>query len=215
MKKITLIILILANFSSRGKGQTFAEWTQQKKTQIKYLEQQIVGLDMYMGYLQKGYNTAREVLSAIANIRMEDFDLHKNYFNTLREINPSIKKYIRIADIISLQQSILNTCKKTVEITKENTWFTFQEASYIQNVFSKLLYEASADINQLVSVITTNNLIMKDDERIVQINHIYDDMLDKHSFVENFSNEVVLLGKQRLNESQDVETSRLLNHLNK
>lgn len=215
MKKAALIILILVSASFRGKSQSFAEWTQQKKTQIKYLKQQIIALEMYMGYVQKGYSTAREGLSAISKITEGDFNLHQDYFNSLREINPIIKKYVRISDIISLRQGILFTCKKTIEITKENTWFTFKEASYIQNVFARLLYEVSEDINQLMSVITANNLIMKDDERIVQITGIYKDMLDKHSFAEDFSNEVILLGMQRSKESQDVETSRLLNDLNK
>ncbi|MBK8310917.1 MAG: hypothetical protein IPL04_08535 [Chitinophagaceae bacterium] len=34
-------------------GQTLAEWTQQKKTQKKYLLQQIVALQVYIGYAKK------------------------------------------------------------------------------------------------------------------------------------------------------------------
>jgi hypothetical protein len=212
MKKITLILLFSLSLY-KGDAQTFAEWTQQKKTQIKYLQQQIVGLQMYTTYLQKGYKILGKGLSAISDIKNADFNLHNNYFNSLKRINPNVKKYFRIADVISLQFRILKTCQKAVQATKENTWFTGNEVSYIQDVFTKILSETSEDINQLMAFITPNIFIMKDDERVMQIDNIYADLLDKQSFTENFSNEIYVLGMQRLKESQDIKISRLLNQV--
>src|SRR6185312_8561740 len=142
MKKITLILLFSISIH-KGRAQTFAEWTQQKKTQIKYLEQQIVGLEVYTTYLHKGYKIVGEGLSVISDIKNGDFNMHNNYFNSLKRINPNLEKYFRIADIISLQLGIQNTCDKAVQNTKENTWFTGSEVTYIQDVFTKLLAEAS------------------------------------------------------------------------
>ena len=212
MKKITLILLFSISIH-KGRAQTFAEWTQQKKTQIKYLEQQIVGLEVYTTYLQKGYKIAGEGLSVISDIKNGDFNMHNNYFNSLKRINPNLEKYFRIADIILLQLRIQNTCHRAVQTIKENTWFTGNEITYIQDFFAKLLAEASEEINQLMAVTTPNNFIMKDDERIVQIDKIYHDMLDNLSFAENFINEIYVLGLQRLRESQDIKLSRLLNQI--
>ena len=212
MKRITLILLFALSLH-RGNAQTFAEWTQQKKTQIKYLKQQIVGLQIYATYLQKGYKIVGEGLSLISDIKNADFNLHNNYFNSLKLINPNVKKYFGIADAISLQIRILNTCKKAIQATKGNSWFTGNEVSYIKDVFTRLLSEASDDINQLMAFITPNYFIMKDDERIMQIDNIYEDMLDKQSFAENYSNEIYVLGMQRLKESQDIKISRLLNQI--
>jgi hypothetical protein len=64
-----------------------------------------------------------------------------------------------------------------------------------------------------MAFITPNYLIMKDDERVVQIDNIYEDMTDKQSFAENFSNEIYVLGMQRLKESQNIKISRLLNQI--
>jgi hypothetical protein len=77
------------------------------------------------------------------------------------------------------------------------------------------LSEATEDINQLITVITPNYFIMKDDERIAQIVHIYDEMLDKQTFAENFRNRVNVLAMQRSRENEDIEASRLLNQMNK
>ena len=213
MKKITLILIVLNHLYSNA--QTLAEWTQQKKTQIKYLQQQIVGLQVYIDYLQNGYKIARKGLAAINYIKDSDFNLHNGYYNSLKVINPNVKKYFRITDIISLQSRIIKTCKLTIRTTKENRWLTSKEIAYIKYVFTKLLSEASDDINQLITVITPNYFIMKDDERIAQIVHIYDEMLDKQTFAENFRNRVNVLAMQRSRESDDIEASRLLNKMNK
>lgn len=212
MKRITLILLFSLSFH-KSNAQTFAEWTQQKKTQIKYLQQQIVGLQIYATYLQKGYKIVGEGLSLISDIKSADFNLNNNYFNSLKLINPNVKKYPGIADVISLQLRILKTCQKAIQATKGNSWFTGNEVSYIQDVFTRLLSEASDDINQLRAFITPNYFIMKDDERVVQIDNIYEDMLDKQSFAEDFSNQIYVLCMQRLKESQDIKVSRLLNQI--
>lgn len=212
MKKITLILLFSISIH-KGRAQTFAEWTQQKKTQIKYLEQQIVGLQIYSTYLKKGYKIIGEGLGVISDLKNADFNLHNNYFNSLKRINPNVKKYFRIADIISIQLGIQNTCNKAVQTAKGNTWITGNEVTYIQDVYAKLLAESSEEINQLTAVMSPNNFIMKDDERILQIDKIYHDMLDNLSFAENFSNGIYVLGVQRLRESQDIKLSRLLNQI--
>jgi hypothetical protein len=214
MKKITVILLLSLNHLC-GNTQTLAEWTQQKKTQIKYLQQQIIGLQLYIGYLQKGYKIARNGLTAINQVKDGDFNLHNDYFNSLKSINPNVKKYFRITDIISLQSTIIKTSERTIRTTKENRWLTPKEIAYIKYVFIKLLSEASADINQLIALITPNKFIMKDDERITQVVKIYYEMLDKQTFAENFSDRVNILAMQRWKEGEDIEVSRLLNQTNK
>lgn len=214
MKKIILItILTLSLF--KGIGQTFAEWTQQKKTQIKYLEQQIVGLQLYIGFVQKGYKIERTGLTAISDIKNGDFHLHNDYFNSLVKVNPKVRRYSRIADIFALQLNILKTYKKTFLKTKENALFTFTETSFIQNVFTKLLNETSDDITQLMAIISPGEFAMKDDDRFLRLDNIYDDMQDKESFAQYFSNEISVLEMQRWKEDQDIEMSRALNEINK
>jgi len=49
MKKIFLFLLLVVSAGSNLQAQTFAEWFQQKKTQKKYLLQQIAALQVYIG----------------------------------------------------------------------------------------------------------------------------------------------------------------------
>ena len=50
-------------------AQTLAEWTQQNKTQIKYLVEQIAALQAYALVAEKGYSIAKTGLNAIGNIK--------------------------------------------------------------------------------------------------------------------------------------------------
>ena len=55
-----LICFSLCAFSFQAaKAQTFAEWFQQKKTQIKYLTEQIAALEQYGNYVKQGYRIAQ------------------------------------------------------------------------------------------------------------------------------------------------------------
>ena len=213
MKKLALISILSFNVF-KDNAQTLTEWTQQKKTEIKYLEQQIAGLQMYIGYIQKGYKIAKKGLTAITDLKKGDFILHNDYFNSLKTINPKVSKFFRIADIFSLQSNIAKTCETSLQNAKENPLFTLKENSYIKNVFTKLLEETSNDINQVMAIITSSHFIMEDGERLLRINKIYADMLDKQVFLHRFSDDINLLGIQRLKESRDIEMSRLLNKIN-
>ena len=60
-------------------AQTFSEWFRQKKTQKKYLLQQIAALQVYIGYAQKGYRIAKEGLTTIGGFTKGEFDLHSDF----------------------------------------------------------------------------------------------------------------------------------------
>ncbi len=58
MKRLFPLVLFALLHSSGTKAQTFDEWFRQSATQKKYLLQQIAGLQVYIGYVQKGYSIA-------------------------------------------------------------------------------------------------------------------------------------------------------------
>ena len=89
MKKIVAIALLLS-FATSGSAQTFAEWFNQKATQRKYLIQQIAALQVYIGYVSKGYSIAKNGLNTIRDIKRGDFNLHNSYLTSLVTVNPKI-----------------------------------------------------------------------------------------------------------------------------
>ncbi len=106
MKKLIAIITLTISVTV-CKAQTFAEWFKQKETQKRYLIQQIAAFQAYLGYVQKGFSIAQKGLSTISNIKKGDFNLHKDFFASLKSINPKIRNYAKVADIVRFQLQIV------------------------------------------------------------------------------------------------------------
>jgi hypothetical protein len=213
MMKIIFIMVVLCCSATNIKAQTLEEWTQQKKTQIKYLLEQLAANEVYIEWLQKGYNIAQNGLKTISDIKKGDFNLHNDFFNSLKTVNPTIRRCAKITDIISFQLQIIKEARSTVQHVHTSNQFTQSEITYLQNVFNHLLNECTKEINGLVTVITSGMVAMKDDERIKRIDRIYNDMQDKFSFSKSFSADAAMLAIQRSQEQTDIEVNRKLNGL--
>jgi hypothetical protein len=212
MKKL-LIILVMILGAANLSAQTSAEWFRQKATQKKYLIQQIAALDVYAGYLSKGYTIAKNGLNTIRSIRNGDLLQHSGYFTSLATFNPHIKRYKRVADIIAMQLKIAKQSGNAIKCFRSDDHFTTTEINYLQGVFDTLLSDCAKNLDRLLEIITNGSLKMKDDERIKAINKIYVDMQDNQQFARAFSNNAAGLFIQRSNEENDIIISKKLNGL--
>lgn len=211
MKKIVTIAILFFSLSSQA--QTAAEWTSQKKTQIKYLLEQIVANKVYIEYVQKGYGIARKGLNAIQRIKNGDFDLHRDFISSLSNVNPNVRSYTRVADIIAYQLRIVKDVKTVISNLKESNQFNPEELDYSKAVFERLLSACLQSMDELFLVITSGELQMKDDERIKRIDQLYLDMQGKYAFCKSFSEECSVLAMQRLMEKGEINLSKRLNGL--
>ncbi len=210
MKQVILCLSLLVLFTGRLQAQTFEEWFDQKNTQRKYLLQQIAALQVYIGYLQKGYSIAKDGLHTISGFTKGEWDFHTDYFNSLKAVNPEVKRYTRVADIISLQIKIVKCCQQTSRQVAGSDAFSSSEVGHINKVFNTLLDDCSKSIDELINVTTDGKLEMKDNERMERIDKLYADMQDKLTFSQSFSNDTKLLAASRMKEKNDIETSRAL-----
>jgi hypothetical protein len=208
MKKMLLFLLILVSMAGRLKAQTLAEWFQQKKTQKKYLLQQIAALQIYIGYAQEGYQIAKEGLTTIGGFTRDEFNHHADYFNSLKVVNPEIKHYPKVEEIIGLQVKIVQIYNSTPRKLKSTNAFSNDELNYIRSTFGNLLADCEKTLDELITVTTDGKLEMKDDERIARIDEIYLDMKNKFTFCNSFSNDAKLLAVSRIKEQTEVKISR-------
>lgn len=202
--------MLLAVFNS-AYSQTTEEWTQQKKTQKKYLLQQIAALHTYITYAKKGYDIVNKGVTTVRNIKKGDFNLHRDFFNHLKNINPKISRYVKVADIIAYQFRIIKQTKEAVNGIRVTKQFTAQEVDYCVAVCNNLLTECGKTIDELVLIISDGQLEMKDNERLKRIDALYADMQDKYAFSSAFSEDMAILTMQRLNEQVQINYSKILN----
>lgn len=205
MKKIVLFLLFAGFLNGNIYGQA-----KQREALLK----QIASLQIYIGYAQKGYSVAKKGLNTIGDFKRGEFNLHTDYFNSLKKVNPKIKKYARIAEIISLQLKIIKSYGGIYRQVKHDDLLHGNEMDYIKRVFDRLIENCDDNLEELITIIKDGQLEMKDDERMKRIDAIYQNMLENHAFCESFSNQTRLISLSRTTDTKEVKTSRALRGIN-
>jgi hypothetical protein len=202
-KMIKLVCcFLLCAFSFQLRAQTFAEWFSQKKTQIKYLTQQIAALEQYESYIKQGYAISQNGLGNIGGYIKGEYGSHTAYYNSLKTVNPQVKSNSKADSIISCAQQIpeqFDHLNGLSGLDKDNK-------TYIAKVETKVLDECGKDLNELELVITSGQAQMSDDERISRLDEIYHRMKDKYAFTQSFCGQVRMLLLQRSRELRDIQT---------
>lgn len=209
IKWIGLIGLMLC-CSVSIQAQNLGEWFNQKQTQTKYLIKQIVALQVYIQYLEKGYRITRDGLNLIGDLKNGELNLHRNYFHSLKTINPNIMGYPKIAAILSMQMDLLDQYHSVLKEIKTSGQFSEPEISYIKKIYDNLMNEAEKDLDELVLVTSNGQLQMTDDERIKQIDNVYKQVQDKYSFSKTFSGQINQLLEQRKQGTMEAQELRSL-----
>lgn len=195
-------------------AQRLKEWVSQKKTQTEYLILQIAANKVYLELVKKGYRIAKDGLNTISSFKRGEFDLHDVFFKSLKNVNPEVKRYVRVAETIALQRKIIAEYNRMIGQLATSDAFTADEIGYLQGVFKRLLDDCELVLDDLVTVITSGKLEMKDDERMARIDKLFLDMQDKYTFSQNFSGEARAMAAARLQEKGEIITSRILRGLN-
>lgn len=212
MKKIVMFSVMIS-LSFAVAAQTTAEWTRQKKTQRKYLLQQIAALKVYSGYVSKGYSIAKNGLYVINRIKEGDFSMHRTHLEKLFIVNPGIRRCAKIASILSLQKEITGQCGRAIRQFKSSPQFSPTEVNYISDVYGKLLTDCANNLDRLLLVISNGQLQVTDDERIAMIDKLYAELQDQQIFARSFSDRTTLLMLQRKSQLNDIIISKKLNSL--
>jgi hypothetical protein len=187
------------------------EWFHQKKTKRKYLLEQIAALQVYLEYGKEGYEIAHNGLNTIQGIKKGDFDLHSEFFGSFSRVNPKIKNWARITDILLYQVGIISKAEHTIKELTKSEEFTNEEIHYCKSVIDKLLDECSVGIDLLFLLISKDAIELKDNERMARIESIRSSFADQYSFISSFGQEVSLLSLQRSLERIEINTSKILN----
>jgi hypothetical protein len=198
LKGVFLVSLFLI-LTSDSQAQTFAEWFEQGKTQIKYLSQQIAALTAFERSVKQGYNMLHSEWSMIGNFKDGELTLHQNYYTSLSQVNPLVKKSTDLTSIQSEQQSIVSQFNALPSVSG----LTTDELAYIRLVGQNVLTECNADLTDLQNVLTPGQLVMSDDERIKRITKLTATIKDKYVFTCSFCANVRVLAAQRNGDSSD------------
>lgn len=212
MNKIVFTLLVAICFHTAD-AQTWDEWFRQKKTQKKYLIQQIAALQMYLKYLKEGYDIAKKGLNVIGDIKQGKFDLDNDYLESLRSVNSSISGSAKITSVIAYHKLLLRQLEKLNDESKGSSLLTQGERAYISSVYSNMVTESERTLEDLQRILNNHELEMKDDERIKQLDKLYLDTKDMYTFSRSFCNTTRILISQRAVEASEIKNEdQLINN---
>ena len=203
MKKhlITLVIGLILGIGNTH-AQSIAQLTQQlvmdyeKLAQLKDILQ-----DMYKAYtiLDNGYTD-------IKNIVQGNFNLHKAFLDGLLAVSPAVKNYERVAGIINTEYTIVSEYKAAYKQFSADGHFTIRELDNMNTVYTNLFNRSLSCVNELVMVITANQLRMSDAERLQAIDRVYADITGQLRLLRTFNNSTSVQAVLRARAAGDIGT---------
>jgi hypothetical protein len=196
---LVLVILVCA-FPFYGSAQTFGEFFNQKKTQKRYLLQQIAAFQVYIGYAKKGYDLVGSGLHAIKDLSNGEFSLHHTFISSLSRVSPVIRGNAKLAEIIAYQLEILQSFRK-LDTFEVDGLVSAANSAYVSTVRAKVLSDCAGDLQELILVVAPGLVEMDDQQRLLRLDKLYLSMQDKAAFAQGFCTEVsVLAGSRKLEE---------------
>lgn len=137
--------------------------------------------------MQSAYRTLARGYEQVKSVTEGNFSLHQLFLSSLLLVNPSVKKYVRIADIISADALIIKEYKAAFTSFKSSQLFKPTEIQYMGSVYSHLFEQTLQNMDELTLVLTSGRLRMSDEERLRSIDRLYADTYDKLSFLRSFN----------------------------
>jgi len=210
MTRFLILLMLLLN-TLTVPAQTWEEWTQQDRTRIKRLVEQIAGLRVYNNRLVKDYSSKGGRLSVIGESKKGDYVLHRLKLDSLRIVKPAIQHSFKLKDIIATTVKIINGVKNIRASLSGFGQFNSSELNHYRSVMDNFLVSCRESIEMLSVYINPQSLLLSDDERISQIGRLWEDVKSKHAFLLSFSNEINLLAIQRMTEQTEINYSKRIN----
>jgi hypothetical protein len=155
--------------------------------------------EMKKGYeiLSAGYNTVKDVSEG-------NFSLHKAFLNGLLKVSPTVKKYYKVADIIRYQLLILKQCtrgKRAFNVSDQLK--AYSEHGHM--VYDRIISQSLDGLNDLLKVLTDGTYRMSDEERLREVDNIYENMKDQLAFLQYFNSSNGIFELQESKERRDIK----------
>jgi hypothetical protein len=177
---------------------------------ITTMTEQLAKLELYLQEVKQGYSIVQKGLAVIGDIKKGDFDLHSLFFTSLKDVNPAIKNWGKVADIVAMQVQLIIGCKSSLQQIVASGNFTASDIKYLSSVFTNLTNLTGKDIDELTELVSDGNWQMTDDDRMAQIDQLFKEVSDKYGFLRSFSSRVMAESNQRSQQKASIQNLQKL-----
>lgn len=178
---------------------------------IETMTTQIAKLELYLQEAKQGYDMVQKGLSTISDIKNGDFNIHSAFFGSLKTVNPAIKHWSKVADIVNLEALIINGCSRSIKQFTGSTTFPPETIGYLTAVVTQLKDLTGKDVDELTGLLADGKWQMDDEERIHRIDGLYKTVIDKYNFLSSFSNQVAAMAHDMARQKANFQHLQSLN----
>lgn len=190
------LVLLLGLFCSSAQIHLVSAQSAEVQQLILNLEK-LSQLKSILSNMKKGYEVVSKGYSRIKDISEGNYKLHEAFLDGLLAVNPEVRKYKKVPDIIRYQGQILSEYKSAFSRLRNGGRFSPQEIDYYAKVYGNLLDRSLENLDELAMILTSGELRMSDQERIEAIDRLYCDMQAKRSFLRGFNSRALTLDRLR------------------
>lgn len=192
--KFFIICFLIFGLASTLKAQTYDEFFRQKKTQQKYLIQQLLALKVYAGYLQQGYTLVKDGLQTVNDLKNGVFHLQETFLSSHKSVNPKVIQALNSSGIL-LRYPALRRELNAINL----------HSAFSSMIRKNLLQALNDDQKAIQQLLTTGALEMNDAERLKRLNasllSFQIHCTDAHEFLVQLR----LLQKQKAQELESIQ----------
>jgi hypothetical protein len=205
---IVIALTILAPVTSRA--QSIADLI----GQLTLDYQKLAGLKNILNQMYQGYETLSRGYNSVKDVSQGNFSLHEAFLNGLMVVSPTVRKYPRVANIISDQSTLMGEYRAAYSSNRSNPHFSPDELAYMLEVYNNLVNASLKNIDDLLMVMTDSKLRMSDAERLSLIDRIYKESHNQLSFLRQFNDQASKLAAQRSRIAEDKNGVRSIYGIN-
>lgn len=156
--------------------------------------------------MKKGYKVLTTGYNAVKDISQGNFSLHAFFLDGLMLVNPELKKYSKVLDILAGQQRLIAEYRHAFSRFQSSGHFSAGELAYLAKVYKNLFELSASNLDELATVITAAKLRMSDQERLRAIDRIFLSVQDQLLYLRSFNQQGFLLSAQRERESRELKS---------
>ena len=207
MQPIIITTILCATFcicTIVSQAQTFAEWWQQKKTRIQYLQQQAAALAALKKTVEKGYQIAEEGIQDIRNIKEDEFGLHSSFFHSMEVVSPAITNSPELSACLFRLRSLLNLISDKLHTYSTDPRLKPADQIFYMGIFNYLMTQVQENIQQVHALVIDFQLKMTDGERLLDIEAIEEETKRQYELILFCSKIIDVRIQEGQSESDDI-----------
>lgn len=166
-----LLGLVLLGFPSGLRAQD-AE-IQQLLLNVQKLDQ----LKDVLANMEQKYRILSQGYQQVKSMTEGNFRMHEAFLGRLQQVNPQVKSYYKVGEIIALQIRIIKGIAESKNELQWDEFFDSGELEGVLRIYSSFSTSSLKNLEELTLVLSDRQLQMDDWERLQSIDRIHESML--------------------------------------